>query len=117
MVPRAGFKSTILAVRRAMGEAGAIIVYRLPPGITAARRVRFGEKVWGQTRTSYGRSSRRHGSLEGIPHWKVSRGVVLVRAQDRLAVTQELQRWRAEVEWWSVILTPPQQRKLKTRLG
>lgn len=99
-----------------MGEEGAIIVYRLPPGFPMARRVRFGEKVWGQVRSSGGRRSHRHGVLERVPHWKVARGVVVVRAEDGLRVVHELQRWEAEVEWWPIQLEPRQLRELRTRV-
>jgi hypothetical protein len=100
-----------------MGEAGAIIVYRLPPHFPVARRVRFGEKVWGQLRRSKGRASRRHGALELIPHWKVARGVVVVRAADGPTVIHELKRWNAEVEWWPVTLEPRHARQLQARLA
>ena len=105
------------AVRGPMGEDGAIIVYRLPPGFPMVRRVRFGEKVWGQVRTSGGRRSHRHGVLERVPHWKVARGVVVVRAEDGQRVIRELKRWEAEVEWWPIQLEPRQSRELRARLS
>ncbi len=105
------------AVPGPMGEAGAIIVYRLPPGLPMARRVRFGEKVWGQVRSSGGRRSRRHGVLERVRHWKVTRGVVIVRAEDGLRVVRELKRWNAKVEWWPIRLEPDQLRQLRSRLS
>ncbi|MCI4368215.1 MAG: hypothetical protein L3K09_01440 [Thermoplasmata archaeon] len=104
-------------VRGPMGEAGAIIVYRLPPNFPMARRVRFGEKVWGQLRSSGGRTSRRHGALERVPHWKVARGVVVVRAEDGPRVVRELERWDAEVDWWKIDLAPRQLRALQARLS
>lgn len=100
-----------------MGEAGAIIVYRLPPHFPVARRVRFVEKVWGQVRSSGGRVSRRHGVLERIPHWKVARGVVVVRAQDGPRVVRELVRWDAEVQWWPIVLEAGQVRELRAQLS
>ena len=105
------------AVPGPMGEAGAIIVYRLPPGFPMARRVRFGERVWCQVRSSGGRRSRRHGVLERVPHWKVTRGVVIVRAEDGLRVVRELKRWNAKVEWWPIQLEPDQLRELRSRLS
>jgi hypothetical protein len=94
------------------GEDGAIIVYRLPPGIRPARRVRFMENVWGQTRKARGYTVRRHGTLERVPLWKIGRGVVVVRASDASKVVQELERWKAEVRWWRVRLEPEQARQL-----
>lgn len=105
------------AFRRAVTEAGAIIVYRLPSHYPVARRVRFGEKVWGQARRSQGRPTERHGALERVPHWKVSRGVVVVRAQDRPVVIGELRRWDAEVEWWPIPLDGRQARQLRPRVA
>ncbi|MGI0053480.1 MAG: hypothetical protein ACRECR_04375 [Thermoplasmata archaeon] len=96
---------------------GMIVVYRLPPRFPAARRVRFVENVWGQTRTSLGRPSRRHGALERIPHWKVGRGVVIVRAQDGPRVVRELERWKAEVISWPITLETGQTRQLRAMLS
>ena len=100
-----------------MGEPGTIIVYRLPSKYPAARRVRFVEKVWGQARRSAGRPTQRHGALEQIPHWKVSRGVVIVRASDGPKVVRELEAWDAEVEWWPISLEPRESTRLRARLS
>ena len=109
-------KRAVVGERTAMVEEGTIIVYRLPPRYPAARRVRFMEKVWGQTRTSNGRLSRRHGALERIPHWKVGRGVVIVRARDGPNVVRELERWKAEVMWWPIPLEQGHTRRLQASL-
>ncbi len=100
-----------------MPENGAIIVYRLPVGLPAARRVRFLENVWGQTRTARGYTVRRHGALERIPLWKVGRGVVVVRADDAARVVKELKHWKAEVRWWPIRLEAEQVRHLKAALA
>jgi len=95
-----------------MAEHGAIIVYRLPPGIPPAQRVRFMENVWGQTRKAWGYTVRRHGTLEKVPLWKVGRGVVIVRVGDAPKVVEELERWKAEVRYWKVRLEPEESRRL-----
>jgi hypothetical protein len=100
-----------------MPESGAIIVYRLPPGVPPARRVRFQENVWGQTRTARGYTVRRHGALERIPLWRVGRGVVVVRADDAAQVVKELRQWKAEVRWWSIQLEAEQSRRLRAGIS
>lgn len=99
-----------------MTEVGAIIIYRLPSGLPPARRVRFMENVWGQTRRALGYTVRRHGALERIPLWKVGRGVVIVHARDAPEVVRELQRWKAEVNWWKVRLGPNEAKRLQPGL-
>lgn len=99
-----------------MPERGTIIVYHLPTGLPAARRVRFQENVWGQTRTARGYTIRRHGALERVPLWKVGRGVVVVRADDTARVVRELKKWKAEVRCWSIQLEAEQARRLRSAI-
>jgi hypothetical protein len=55
--------------------------------------------------------------LERVPHWKVARGVVIVRAEDGLRVVRELKRWDATVEWWPIQLDTDQLRELRSRFS
>ena len=91
--------------------AGAIIAYRLRK-LPLARKARFTEKVLGQDRKVGSRTYRRQGVLDQIPHWKVSRGVLLVRSEHRARVLRALRQWTPEVEWWEVTLTRRQARRL-----
>ncbi len=93
---------------------GALIAYHLGE-VSATHRSRFTQIVLGQARTVGDRKYRRHGVLDEIPHWKLSRGVVVVSAQDRARLVRELRRWTREIEWWEVALTARQARRL--RLG
>lgn len=99
---------------RGSGGRAAIIAYRLGE-VPPTHRSRFTQKVLGQARKVGDRQYRRRGLLDEIPHWKVNRGVVVVRVADRARVVRELRRWTREVEWWEVHLTPRQERRL--RLG
>ncbi len=92
---------------------GAIIAYHLGEG-SRSRISRFTERVLGQDRRENGRLYRRRGLLDQIPHWKVSRGVLVVRAQDRARVVRELRRWTRDVEAWPIPLTSKQLRRLAT---
>lgn len=91
---------------------GALIAYHLGEA-SATRRSRFTQKVLGEARKVGNRVYRRHGLLDEIPHWKVSRGVVLVPARDRARVVKVLRHWTRDVEWWEVQLTPRQRRRLR----
>ncbi len=98
--------------RRSKAARGALIAYRLGE-VTATHRSRFTQKVLGQDRKVGDREYRRHGLLDEVPHWKVSRGVVVVAARDRVRVVKELRRWTREVDWWEVNLTPRQERRVR----
>lgn len=91
---------------------GAVIAYHLG-AVSPTHRSRFTHHVLGQDRKVGDRAYRRHGLLDAIPHWKVSRGVVVVAAADRARVLKELRRWTRDVEWWEVALTPRQRRRLQ----
>lgn len=101
-------------VRRSKGVRGALIAYRLGE-VSPTHRSRFTHKILGQDRKVGDRAYRRRGLLDEIPHWKVSRGVVVVAARHRARVVNELRRWTRDVEWWEVDLTARQERRL--RLG
>ena len=90
---------------------GAIIAYQLRE-LPLPRKARFTEKILGQDRKVGDRTYHRRGMLDQIPHWKVSRGVLLVRSEHRVRVVKALRQWTQEVEWWEVTLTRPQARRL-----
>lgn len=83
--------------------------------VSATHRSRFTQNVLGQARTVGDRKYRRHGVLDEIPHWKLSRGVVVVFAEDRARLVKELRRWTRTIEWWEVTLTARQARRLRLR--
>ena len=89
--------------------AGAIITYRLP-GMDSSRRTRFAENILGQDRKVGERSYRRRGLLDTLPHWRVNRSVIVVRAEDRPRVVRTLREWTPEVWWWPIPLTKGQLR-------
>ncbi|MDE1767324.1 MAG: hypothetical protein KGJ23_16520 [Euryarchaeota archaeon] len=91
---------------------GAIIAYQLGE-ISPNRKARFTERVLGADRKVEGRTYRRRGFLDEVPHWKVNRGVLLVRAEDRTRVVRALREWTRDVEWWEVALTHQQVRRLQ----
>jgi hypothetical protein len=91
--------------------AGAIIAYQLRE-LPLRRKARFTEKILGQDRKVGDRTYHRQGILDQIPHWKVSRGVLLVRSEHRVRVVKALRQWTREVEWWEVTLTRTQARRL-----
>jgi hypothetical protein len=100
-----------MAGREGPRITGAIIAYQLRK-LPIARKARFTEKILGQDRKVGDRTYHRQGVLDQIPHWKVSRGVLLVRSEHRVRVVKALRQWTPEVEWWEVTLTRAQARRL-----
>lgn len=92
---------------------GAIIAYQLGK-VTMNGRARFTERALGADRKVGERSYRRRGILDEVPHWKVSRGALLVRAEDRTHVVRALRPWTRDVEWWEVALTRQEAPRLQT---
>ncbi len=95
------------------GMPAALIVYRLG-GLAPSRLPRFTEKVLGLDRKVGDRTYRRRGLLDEIPHWKVTRGVVVVGRKDRPRVVREIRQWTSDIDWWNVMLTPGQARQVRT---
>lgn len=93
-------------------ETWALITYQLG-GLNSSRRTRFAEKVLGQNRKVGDRSYRRRGLLDTVPHWKLNRAVIVVRARDRARVVKEIRNWTTEVFWWPIPLTKRQRRQLR----
>lgn len=98
--------------RSAEREKGALITYQMP-NLDSSRRTRFAEKVLGQDRKVGRRTYRRRGLLDTLPHWKVTRSVIVVRAEDRARVVREIRRWTREVWWWPIPLTKTEMRRLR----
>lgn len=94
---------------------GAVIGYRLS-GLTPSQHTRFAEKVLGQDRKKGGRTYRRRGLLDGLPHWRVNHGMLVTRAEDRVRVVKAIREWTPEVVWWSIPLTGAQLRRVQKRL-
>jgi len=99
--------------RREGESPAALIVYRLG-NLAPSRLPRFTEKILGLDRKVGDRTYRRRGLLDEVPHWKVTRGVVVVKREDRARVVREMRRWTREVEWWDVTLSDRQERRLRT---
>ena len=76
------------------------MIFRLPPGTPNGELGKFVKKFYGQETSSWkGKYSyRRRGLLDGIPHRKMLRGVVLLRHPDLPGVLAFLKEWKAEVE-------------------
>lgn len=87
------------------GASGALVAYRLG-GTDGARSSHFFQTIFGQTGMSKGHRYRRHGVLDDIPHWRVMRGLIVVRGEDRARVVRALRAWTSEVYWWPIPLTP-----------
>lgn len=94
------------------GRKAALIVYRLSDG-GPRKSAQFVQKVYGGEVSNRGYHYRRRGFLDEIPHWKVLRGVLMVRWEDRQRVLQEIRSWTSEVYCWPLNLTARQQENLR----
>jgi hypothetical protein len=86
---------------RAVRDAEVVIlVFRLPPKSPNVRASQFCQRLYGQSVSSWGGKYRyrRRGVLDGIPHRKLLRGVVLLRRSDAPAVVSVLEEFGAQVE-------------------
>lgn len=77
-----------------------LLVFRLPPKVPNVRASQFCQRLYGQSVSSWGGKYRyrRKGLLEGIPHRKLLRGVVLVRRVDAGPVMELLKEFQAQLE-------------------
>ena len=77
-----------------------VVIFHLPPGLPNRELGKFVKKFYGQETSSWGGkyAYRRRGLLDGIPHRKLLRGVVILRQRDLEQVLGFLEEWKAEVE-------------------
>jgi hypothetical protein len=86
--------------RTAPGAEVVILVFRLPPKAPNVRVSQFCQRLYGQSVSSWGGKYRyrRKGVLDGIPHRKLLRGVVLLHRSDATPVVSVLEEFGAQVE-------------------
>ncbi|EQD78972.1 hypothetical protein B1B_00439 [mine drainage metagenome] len=92
-----------------------IVVFRLPPKVPNLVATRFCQRLYGQSVSSWGGKYRyrRTGVLDGIPHRKLLRGVVILRESDLSAVRGVLDEFGASVEVRVIQSTPEDRRALQ----
>jgi hypothetical protein len=92
-----------------------IVVFRLPPKVPNLVATRFCQRLYGQSVSSWGGKYRyrRTGVLDGIPHRKLLRGVVLLRESDLGAVRAVLDEFGASVEVRVIQPNPEDRRALQ----
>ncbi len=103
-------------MRNRSRSKGALIVY-LNEGVSPTRANQCTQKLYGQSSSSRGRKYHRKGVLESLPHWRVKRGVILVRADDREKVVRVLKGLVQEIHWWPVPLRPRDRQLLNRQAG
>ena len=93
---------------------GKIVVFRLLKRAGHVKTNQFCRRFYGYLdRSNLGKYTyRRPGFLDGIPHVRVIRGVVLVRTEDAGKVTNFLKEFGAEVHTWTVELRPQDEKVL-----
>lgn len=87
---------------------GRIIAFRLPPGMSATRRVQFNHRLWGRRTSSAGGRYQhaRAGVMDEIPHRRLVRGVVLIQEEDLEKVRAFMEQWDVETHVRRVELEP-----------
>ena len=77
-----------------------ILVFHLPAGMNNTEMGKFIKRFYGQeTSTKKGKYRyRRKGLLDGIPHRKLLRGVIIIRKSDLESVMKLLIEWNAVVD-------------------
>lgn len=90
---------------------GALIIY-LNPQARPGQASLLTQRLHGQDTTTRGRVYHRHGLLEEIPHWRIKRGVLMVKEEDRERVVKLLREYAKEVYWWPVKLAPGERKRL-----
>ncbi|EQD43333.1 hypothetical protein B1B_13871 [mine drainage metagenome] len=97
-------------------EDAVLIAYRL--GSSDPKKAsRFVQSIFGAPTSTEGRRYHRKGLMDEVPHWRVIRGVVLVRPSDRARVVRELRQWTSEVHWWTIRLRRTERRRLQVKVG
>ena len=94
-----------------MPREGALIVF-VNAGAPHGRVDQRVQKLCGQDTTTRGQVYHRHGLLEDIPPWRIKRGVLVVRGEDRERVVQLIEPYAREVYGWPVSLRPGERSRL-----
>ena len=95
------------------GPTGELVVFSLKPDLKPTDRTRLFRQWHGYTdRSNFGRYVYpRPGLLSEIPHVHLTRGAIIVRAEDKGRVTRFLRPW-ARVQSRTVLLTKRDQQVL-----
>jgi len=92
---------------------GVLFAYRLRDQSRTATS-RLVKKLYGQATSSAGHRYRRKGLLDGIPHRRLIRGVLVLRPKDAAAVRGLLEELDCEIHERRVELTPEDKDRLKS---
>jgi hypothetical protein len=86
---------------------GEIIIFSVSTGSNRTKSSAFIKKFYGQDSTSHKGKYKyhRHGLLDDIPHHKLGRGVVIIKAEDVTKIVDFLEENSATFSMRTVILT------------
>lgn len=84
---------------------GVLIAYRLPAGSSRTLSSGVSKNLYGQTTSSRGHRYRRKGLLDGVPHVRLVRAVLILRQEDADAVIRYLEDYGCTVHTREVVLT------------
>ena len=96
-----------------------VVILCLPPKTPQSRSNRFVQKFYGQDASTRGKSYhyRKKGLLDGIPHRKLRRGVVIMAEKDLPVVEAFLDEWEVPREVRVIRPSAEDVRALTSRRG
>ena len=101
-----------------MGEGSrAALILSHPGALSPGEKSQFRQRLFGQTTSTRGKRYHRTGLLEGVPHWRPMRGVLVVAERDRASVVRALLRNGVKLDCWTIELSPRQAAKVALPTG
>jgi len=96
---------------------GVLIAYRLKPPHDPTVASALVKKLYGQETSSHKGRYRYHrkGLLDELPYQKLTRGVLIVKIEDKNKVVELLERFNAEYHTREVALTPEDIKALRLK--
>jgi hypothetical protein len=93
---------------------GRLVAFKVYKNTDHATTNRFIQKFYGQDVSSHSGKyrSHKHGFLEGIPHIKLQRGVIILLEKDLAAVLNFLNEYKTEIQVREVTLTHEDEKTL-----
>lgn len=94
---------------------GKLVAFRVFEHAGQKGTDQFCKKFYGQDTSTKGKTYRRRGLLDEIPHIKLVRGAIIVSARDGKEVVRFLREFNAEVQARDVVLTPHDRKVLRLK--
>ena len=96
---------------------GSIIVFSLRKDLSSSEKTGFCQRFYGDNTTTWKGKYRYHrnGLLDGIPHRKIAKGVIIIRSSDLERVKDYVRDRVEEIHVRTIVLTEEDIRALKEK--